>query len=206
MEAEEGKIGLSVKYNVPESWLKMKPALKKYDNMTGKIIQIRPERSHPGKLFKIKFEDGSVIETNNSFVQSIKENKMKKERVIEIIREEIKKTIREWVTTGNELEILTNAAREINQKYFNNRGDYSEATYQLTVRESEKQILQKLDKQTEVKKQLKGFTAKEDEAKQYYQLPDYNIAISFEGYKVARGTSIQFLNFEGEYPVKRGLT
>lgn len=123
----------------------------------------------------------------------------------EMIKEEINKIIKEWVDSGKELDILTNAAQDINREIFNNRGQYTASNYQLIIRDQADDVLKKLDKQTEIVKQVKGFNAKEDEAKQYYQLPKYNVAISFDKYGVSRGTIIQFLNFDGEYPVKKGM-
>jgi len=117
----------------------------------------------------------------------------------------LKGGIKEFITSNNKLDVLTNAAQDINKDIFNNRGQYNASNYQLIVRDKMDDILKDLDKRTEVKKQLKGFTAKEDEAKQFYQLPDYNVAISFEKYRMSRGSIIQFLSFDGEYPKQEGM-
>lgn len=117
----------------------------------------------------------------------------------------LKPGIKEFITSDNKLDILTNAAQDINKQIFNNRGQYSASNYQLVVKDKENDVLKELDKKTEVKKQLKGFAAKEDEAKQFYQLPNYNVAIAFEKYGMTRGTIIQFLSFDGEYPERKGM-
>lgn len=114
--------------------------------------------------------------------------------------------LKEFITSDNKLDILTNAAQDINRDIFSNRGQYNASNYQLIVRDRENDVLKDLDKKTEVKKQLKGFAAKDDEAKQFYQLPNYNVAIAFEKYGMTRGTIIQFLSFDGEYPERKGMT
>ena len=113
--------------------------------------------------------------------------------------------INEFITSGNELEVLDNAARDINKDFFHNRGEYNPSLYQMVVRDSAEEVLKNLERKTDVKERGKGFTAKEDEAREYYELPGYNIAISFNGYRVSRGTTIQFLNFDGELPEKKGM-
>jgi hypothetical protein len=112
------------------------------------------------------------------------------------------KVVSEFITSGNELEILDNAARDINKDFFNNRADYNPMLHQMTVRDSSDSVVKILDKKTDIKKRGKGFTAKADEAQEYYELPDYNVSISFDQYKMSRGTTIQFLDFDGELPEK----
>jgi hypothetical protein len=112
------------------------------------------------------------------------------------------KVVSEFITSGNELEILDNAARDINKDFFNNRADYNPMLHQMTVRDSADSVVKILDKKTDIKKRGKGFTAKADEAQEYYELPDYNVSISFDQYKMSRGTTIQFLDFDGELPEK----
>ena len=106
----------------------------------------------------------------------------------------------EYIKSGNELEILLNAADDINTQYFKGRGQIDRNNYRMAVRETEDNVIDILEKNTKVIKKTKGFTAKEDEEQEYYQLPEFNVAISLESYKVSRATVIQFLSFEGEKP------
>ena len=113
--------------------------------------------------------------------------------------------VNEFITSGDELDILDNAAKDINRDFFHNRGEYDSLLYQMVVRDGAEDILKNLERKTDVKERGKGFTAKEDEAQEYYELPEYNVAISFDGYRVSRGTTIQFLKFDGELPEKKGM-
>lgn len=70
----------------------------------------------------------------------------------------------------------------------------------MAVRETKDNVLDILEKNTKVIKKTKGFAAKEDEEKEYYQLPEFNISISLDAYKVSRATIIQFLSIDGEKP------
>lgn len=137
--------------------------------------------------------------------ESIMKNKISESKLIEIIRDEVRKVINEFITSSDKLQVLHNAARDINSQVFNNRGQYDASNYKLTIRDSIKDVLKDLHSRTEIIKKLKGFSAKEDEAKEFYQLPNYNVAITFEKYGVTRGTIIQFLDFNGEYPEKKGM-
>lgn len=109
-------------------------------------------------------------------------------------------TLMEHIKSGNELKILLNAANNINTKFFNNRGQIDRSNYTMIVRNPAYNVLDILEKNTKVIKKINGFTAKEDEEQTYYQLPDFNVAIALDSYKVSRATVIQFLSFEGEKP------
>ncbi len=125
---------------------------------------------------------------------------MKKADLKRIVREEIEFVLREFIKNDNELEILINAAIDINKQFFQNRGTIDALTYTMTVREPANEVLSSLKRRTEVVKRVKGFSASVDEATEFYQLPDFNVAISFDPYGLARATVIQFLSFKGEKP------
>lgn len=109
-------------------------------------------------------------------------------------------TLMEYIKSNNELEILLNAADDINAQFFNGRGQIDRNNYRMAVRDTEDNVINTLEKNTKVIKKTKGFTAKEDEEKEYYQLPEFNVSISLDSYKVSRATVIQFLNIDGEKP------
>lgn len=110
----------------------------------------------------------------------------------------------EWVT-GNELDVLANAANDINRDIFNGRGQIDGLNYRMAVRDPKDEALKKLKNKTRVIPKAKGFSAKEDQAKQYFQLPDYNVSLSVDTYKVSRATIFQFASFDGELPKSKGL-
>lgn len=110
------------------------------------------------------------------------------------------KTDLKELVKGGKLDVLTNAADDINTQYFRGRGQIDRSNYRLAVRDNADNVLNTLEKNTKVVKKTKGFTAKDDEAQEYYQLPEFNVAISLDSYKVSRATVIQFLSFDGEKP------
>ncbi len=110
-------------------------------------------------------------------------------------------SIKEYVTSNNELEILLNAAEDINVKFFNSRGKIDNNNYRMAVRETADKVLDILESNTKVIKKTRGFTASEDQEREYYQLPEFNVSISLSSYKVSRATIIQFLDFDGEKPI-----
>lgn len=126
--------------------------------------------------------------------------KMKKEKIIEIIKEEVRNTLKEFITSNDELEILINSAEDINTEFFNGRGHIDRNNYRMAVRETPDNVINILEKGTKVIHKDRGFSAKDDQAKEYYQLPDFNVSISIDTYKVARASIIQFLSFDGELP------
>lgn len=126
---------------------------------------------------------------------------MKKSQLISLIREEINSVLKEYITSNNEMYILKNAAKDINDTFFNNRGHYDYLTNSLHVRESKDEVIKKLKQRTEVIEQEPGFSAdKDDRARTYYQLPEYNVSIEIEQTHMSRSSEIKFLNFEGVKP------
>jgi hypothetical protein len=139
---------------------------------------------------------------------------MKKSQLRKIIKEEIYKiytkhehidnTLMEYIKSDNELDILINAADDINTQYFKGRGQIDRDNYRMAVRETEDNVLDILEKNTKVIKKTMGFSAHEDEAQEYYQLPEFNVSIALDSYKVSRATIIQFLSINGEKPESDG--
>ena len=108
--------------------------------------------------------------------------------------------LKEYIKSNNELDILINAAEDINTQYFKGRGQIDSNNYRMAVRDTVDNVIDILERGTKVIKKTKGFTAKEDEESEYYQLPEFNVSISLDSYKVSRATIIQFLSIDGEKP------